>query len=110
MIGLGLCAICLSIHTAMVALYAEAATNSAGLATAVAMFFLFSASFALAGDVCVFIIVGEVFPNHLRGRGATIAFVSTTLTNLIYLQAAPVGLRNVGWRFFLVSISSRVLT
>lgn len=103
MTGFGLCMTWLSIHTAMVALYAGDGTNSAGLATAVAMFFLFNASYALAGDVGVFIIVGEIFPNHLRGRGATIAFISTTLTNLIYLQVAPTGLRNVGWKFFLVS-------
>ncbi|KIY00059.1 uncharacterized protein Z520_03744 [Fonsecaea multimorphosa CBS 102226] len=105
MIGLGLCMTWLSIHTAMVALYAGDGTNAAGLATAVAMFFLFNASYALAGDVCVFIIVGEIFPNHLRGRGATIAFVSTTLTNLVYLQAAPTGLRNVRWKFFLLFIA-----
>ena len=108
MTGLALCMVWLSIHTAMVLLYAEAATNSAGLATAVAMFFLFSASYALAGDVCVFIIVGELFPNHLRGRGATIAFVSTTLTNLVYLQAAPTGLVRIGWRFFLVRIPGSI--
>jgi hypothetical protein len=104
MTGLTLCMTWLSIHTAMVALYAEAGTNTAGLATAVAMFFLFNASYALAGDVGVFIIVGEIFPNHLRGRGAAIAFVSTTFVNLIYLQVAPTGLRNVGWKFFLVSL------
>ncbi|KAJ9614434.1 hypothetical protein H2200_002570 [Cladophialophora chaetospira] len=105
MTGLGLCMTWLSIHTAMVATYAGDGTNAAGLSVAVAMFFLFNASYALAGDVSVFIIVGEIFPNHLRGRGATIAFISTTLTNLIYLQAAPTGLRNIGWKFFLLFIA-----
>ncbi|OAP62037.1 hypothetical protein AYL99_04240 [Fonsecaea erecta] len=103
--GLSMCLTCVSIETAMIALYGAEGTNRAGLATGAAMLFLFQASYALCGDVCVFIIVSEIFPNHLRSKGSIVAYTANALTNLVYLQVAPTAFTHIHWRFFLLFIS-----
>jgi hypothetical protein len=93
---------CVTIETAMVALYGEAGTNKSGLATGAAMLFLFQACYATCGDVCVFVIVSEIFPNHIRAKGSIVAYTANALTNLVYLQVAPTAFANIHWKFFLV--------
>lgn len=93
-----------AVTAAIVAVYAPAATNKAALAAGAAMTFLFMAFYGLAGDVCVFVIISEIYPNHLRAKGSTVAMGANTLTNLVYLQVSPTALANIGWKYFLVSL------
>ncbi|KIW80195.1 hypothetical protein Z517_06810 [Fonsecaea pedrosoi CBS 271.37] len=104
-VGLSMCLMCVTVETTMIALYGAAGTNRAGLATGAAMLFLFQASYAVCGDVCVFIIVSEIFPNHLRAKGSTVAYTANALTNLVYLQVAPTAFTHIHWRFFLLFIA-----
>lgn len=87
-IGFTGCLGCVVIEAAMVALYSEEGTNKAGLGTGAAMIFLFGAFYATCGDISVFIIVGEIFPNHLRAKGSIVAYTANALTNLVYLQVS----------------------
>ncbi|KIX98395.1 uncharacterized protein Z520_05696 [Fonsecaea multimorphosa CBS 102226] len=104
-VGFSMCLFCVTVETCMISLYGAAGTNKAGLATGAAMLFLFQASYAICGDVCVFIIVSEIFPNHLRSKGAIVAYTANALTNLVYLQVAPTAFAHIHWRFFLLFIS-----
>ena len=87
----------------MVALYAKEGTNKAGLRAGVAAFFIFIAFYAVSVDIVCYLVVSELWPNHLRAKGGAWAFISGSLTNLIFLQSAPTALANIGWRYFLVS-------
>ncbi|OQV07530.1 hypothetical protein CLAIMM_11953 [Cladophialophora immunda] len=109
MIGLSGCALSLTLETIIVAVYADAGTNKAALGVGVAALWLFQGSYCLSVDICCFVISAELFPNHLRAKGATISFCSSVLTNLVFLQAAPTAFANIGWKFFLVFIAITIV-
>ncbi|KIW69224.1 hypothetical protein PV04_05112 [Phialophora macrospora] len=102
--GLTGCACMISLETAMVACYAEAGTNQAGLAVGVAALYLFESSYCFSVDVCLFVVSSELFPNHLRSKGVALAIGACNLTNIVLLTTAPTAFRHVGWRFFLLFI------
>jgi hypothetical protein len=102
-IGLSGCAISLAIEAAIVAVYAPAGTNRTALSVGVAALFLFESFYSVSVDICYFVISVELFPTHLRAKGTTLAFSSTVLTNVVFLQAAPTAFANIGWKYFLVS-------
>lgn len=104
LIGLSGCVISLAIESAIVALY-TGTSNKAGLAVGVAALYIFEAFYCISVDICYFVISVELFPTHLRAKGTTLAFSSTVLTNLAFLQAAPTAFANIGWKYFLVYTS-----
>jgi MFS family permease len=97
------CICCLSIEAAMLALYADAGTNKAGLGVAIAAIYLFMVFYTPGVDCNIAVYLGELFPNHLRSKGVTLAFTVYALTNLVYLQVAATAFANIGWKFYLVS-------
>jgi hypothetical protein len=100
--GLTGCLVSLVVETAIVALYAGDGTNKAALRTGVAAFYCYEAFYSLSIDICNFVIATELFPNHLRAKGTTLATASSAITNLIFLQAASAGFQDIGWKFYLV--------
>ena len=86
----------------MVSLYATSGTNKSGLRAGVAAFFVFEAFYATTVDIVCYLVVSELWPNHLRAKGGALAFVAGAITNLTFLQSAPTAFENVGWRYFLV--------
>lgn len=48
--------------------------------------------------------VGEIFPFHLRAKGLALGVSGICLMNIIWLQAAPTALKNIGWKFYLCFI------
>lgn len=103
--GIAGCCVMLSIEAAMVAEYAEAGTNKAGLGVGVAAFYVFLIIYSFGIDVCGVVFYSELFPNHIRAKGSAMCFCSIALTDLIYLQATAEAFANIGWRFYLVSDS-----
>jgi hypothetical protein len=97
-------------EAALVASYPPSAgQNPAGLKAAIAMIYLyivsttssisvnqsallthhqFFAEFLLDGTQ--YIYFSEIFPNHLRAKGMTIAMAAIALVNIMWLQVAPV--------------------
>jgi hypothetical protein len=63
------CCVFLCIEAAMVAEYAEAGTNKAGLAMGVAAFYLFLAVYSVGIDVAGVTFYSELFPNNMRAKG-----------------------------------------
>ena len=92
----------LIVEAVMVALYAKTGTNKSGLRAGVAAFFVFIAFYATSVDIVCFLVVSELWPNHLRAKGGAWAFCSGAIINLIFLQSAPTALANIGWKYFLV--------
>jgi hypothetical protein len=86
----------LSIEAAMVAQYAEAGTNKAGLGVGVAAFYVFLIIYSFGIDVCGVLFYSELFPNHIRAKGSAMCFCSIALTDLIYLQATAEAFANIG--------------
>jgi len=101
--GIAGCCIMLCIEAAMVALYAEAGTNKAGLGVGVAAFYVFLIFYSLGIDVCGVVFYSELFPNHIRAKGVAMAVMSIALTDLVYLQATAQAFAKIGWKFYLVS-------
>jgi len=68
------------------------------------MFFIFQIfdPICLSGPTWVY--VGEICPTHLRAKGMCLASASVCLANVIYLQAAPVAFKNIGWKFYILFI------
>jgi len=97
------CMLCLCVEAAMVAVYAPAGTNKAGLGVGVAAFYVFLIVYSFGIDVCGVVFYSELFPNHIRAKGVAMAVMSIALTDLIYLQATAEAFANIGWKFYLVS-------
>ncbi|KAF2703768.1 MFS general substrate transporter [Pleomassaria siparia CBS 279.74] len=102
--GVAGCCVCLILEAAIVATYAEAATNKAGLAAGVAMFYLFLAVYSVGIDVAGVVFYSELFPNHIRAKGVCLSIATIALTDLVYLQATTTAFANIKWRFYLVFI------
>ena len=101
--GISGCCVALIIEAAMVATYAEAGTNKAGLGVGVAALYIFLAIYGVGIDVAGVVFYGELFPNHVRAKGLCLSTATIAITDLVYLQATATAFANIGWKFYLVS-------
>jgi len=88
LIGLAGACISLALEAAMVASFAEAGTNKAGLRMGVGAAYIFTLFYTLAFDSAGFVLFSEIFPNHLRARGMAMVIATIALTDLVYLEVA----------------------
>ena len=95
MLGLFVCATCLSVEAALVATFAsdlddpDVTPNQAALKAAIAMFFIYVVSFNGLLDGTQWVYVGELWPSHMRGKGMSAGMSMTFLLNIIFTSAAP---------------------
>lgn len=101
------CIVSLSILTAMQAVYAPSGTNKVGLGWAVAALYMIVIFYCLGVESCGAPFFSELFPTHIRAKGVCFTMFINSLANLLYLEAAPTALQNIGWKFLLVSLPSR---
>jgi len=85
----------------MVAQYAAAGTNKAGLGVGVFAFYAFLAVYSIGIDVAGVVFYSELFPNHIRAKGICLSIATIALTDLVYLQATTTAFANIGWKFYL---------
>lgn len=104
--GIAGCIVTLCIEAAMVSLYATAGTNKAGLGVGICAFFVFLVFYAVGVDAAGFVWLSEIFPNFIRTKGLALAVTSIAITDVIYLQVTPQAFANIGYKYFLVRISS----
>jgi len=45
----------------------------------------------------------EIIPLRLRQKGASISTACNWLTNYAIVQVAPIGVKNIGYKFYIVS-------
>lgn len=81
--------------------YSNRSVGIAGIAATFAFSWFFSWSF---GPVS-WIYQSEIFPLHLRARGASVATMGNWATNVAIAQATPVAFERIGWRYFLVFVA-----
>jgi hypothetical protein len=99
------CLIFVSIETAMMASYTGTTNNSNAKHMGVAALYCFIFCYAIGADVAGIVFYGEIFPNHIRAKGFSMAVGTKALTDLVYLEAASTAFQNIGWHFFLLFIS-----
>ncbi|KAK3065559.1 hypothetical protein LTS18_000036 [Coniosporium uncinatum] len=97
------CMACLIVEAALVANFVPS-DNRPALLAAVAMFFIFQVFYGFCLDGTQFSYLGEMFPTHLRAKGLSLGVAMISLTNIVWLQAAPTAFLNISWRFYLVFI------
>lgn len=86
------------------------------------MLYVYIVMWEVALDGTQFVYVSELFPNHLRAKGLSLALAAFCLVNIVWLQTAPTAFeyvyltqalitmmtqnsyRSIGWRFYLVFI------
>lgn len=100
---------CLAAEAGLVANYATspeslANPNEAALKAAVAMFYVFIFVLECFLGGCQWVYVGELFPTHIRTKGMAIGTCGLALTNVLWLQVAPIAFQNIGWKFYLCFI------
>ncbi|PMD50042.1 general substrate transporter [Hyaloscypha bicolor E] len=92
-------------EAALVASYPPVPGQSqAGLKGALAMIYLYIVFAEFLLDGTQYIYFSEVWPNHLRAKGMTIAMATIALVNIMWLQVAPTAFANIGWKFYLCFI------
>lgn len=102
-VGILGCMATLIVEAALIAQFVPS-TNGAALRAAVAMLYMFQIPYSLCLDGTQFAYLGEIFPTHLRAKGVSLGVATISLTNVVWLQAAPTAFINIGWRFYLVFI------
>lgn len=80
-------------------------SNAAGASAGVAFIFLYSGCYALFFNSTVWVIAAEIFPQHLRGNGNSIAVFSMSVTNIWLSQVTPHAFEALAWRFYFVFIA-----
>ncbi|KIY02796.1 uncharacterized protein Z520_01261 [Fonsecaea multimorphosa CBS 102226] len=102
--GIAFCMACLIVEAAIISNFGTTLTNHAALRAGVAMFFVYQIGYCVFLDSISFTYVTELFPTHLRAKGASMGIAMLALMNIIWLQAAPTAFENIGWKFYLCFI------
>jgi hypothetical protein len=76
-------------------------SDRAGLIGCAAFILLFQASYSFLLDGSTFFYIAEIWPSHVRSQGFAIGIGTLSLTNLVWLQAAPKAFEAMSWRFYL---------
>ncbi|KIW88139.1 uncharacterized protein Z519_11250 [Cladophialophora bantiana CBS 173.52] len=108
LIGLAGCIVCVAINSAMVAEY-SGTDNAAGLGVGIAALFVYLCFYASCYDAPLLVVLGEIFPNHVRAKGVALSIATVAASDILYLQVAPYAFAAVGWKFFLLFICVSVV-
>jgi len=84
-------------------------SNLAGAAAGVAFIFLYSACYAIFFNSTVWVIVAEIFPQHLRGNGNAFAVFSMSVTNIWLSQVTPLAFDAIEWKFYFIFIALNLI-
>ncbi|VUC35347.1 unnamed protein product [Clonostachys rosea] len=80
-------------------------SNLGGAAAGIAFIFLYSAFYAVFFNSTVWVIVAEIFPQHLRGNGNSFAVFSMSVTNIWLSQITPLAFEALVWKFYFIFIA-----
>ncbi|KAG7562239.1 hypothetical protein FFLO_02325 [Filobasidium floriforme] len=86
-----------------------AGKGNSGLGIAgIASIFLFSGAFSMSYGPVSWIYQSEIFPMNLRAMGTSASTAANWLNNVIISQFTPIGLENLGWKFFLLFVATNL--
>jgi hypothetical protein len=97
------CATLMSIEAALQKYYIGT-TDRGGLIACALIIFLFQAIYSLFLDGPTFFYIAEIWPSHVRSQGFALAMATLSLTNLLWLQAAPHAFSAIAWKYYLFFI------
>ncbi|KAI9743682.1 MAG: hypothetical protein M1818_002998 [Claussenomyces sp. TS43310] len=83
--------------------------NKSGLAAGVAFLYLYIFLYGIFLDGPGYFYVSEIFPTHLRAKGATICVAAYSLINIMWTQVSPIAFASIGWKFYMVFIACCVV-
>ncbi|KAL3474490.1 sugar transporter family protein [Aspergillus californicus] len=93
----------LACEAAMTAKYVGT-SNQSGLGAGVAFLYVYIFAYGIFLEGPGYYYANEVFPTHLRSKGATLCIGSYALINIMWTQVSPVAFENIGWKYYLVFI------
>ncbi|CRK22818.1 hypothetical protein BN1723_012789 [Verticillium longisporum] len=102
-VGLFGCLITTSGFAACIAEF-SGTSNQAGNAAGVFLVFLYLAFQGALCDTTMYLYVAEIFPTEIRPIGMGFSLFGQFTSTTILLQTAPIGIVNVGWKYYLVII------
>ncbi|KAN0093053.1 General substrate transporter [Tylopilus felleus] len=78
--------------------------NLAAQKAGIAMIFMMSIVFSLSFGPVSWVLASEVFPTRTRSIGTSVATCANWLFNVLLAEVSPIGMANVGWKFYLLFI------
>ncbi|KZO91465.1 general substrate transporter, partial [Calocera viscosa TUFC12733] len=81
--------------------YYGTSDNQSGKQAAVAFLYLFIVGYLLC-EAPGYVYMGEVFPTHLRSKGAAIGIMTINLNATWITYATPTGIAKLGWKYYMV--------
>lgn len=99
----------LIIEAALIASFATSAEslenpNHVALGAAVAVFFLYVLVWTSSVDTLQLVFTAELCPTQFRAKAVSLGMAGLSVMNINWLQAAPIAIVNIGWKFFLALI------
>ncbi|KAL2818160.1 major facilitator superfamily domain-containing protein [Aspergillus cavernicola] len=85
------------------ALFAQEGTNAAGIAV-IALIFLYQACYCVAFFPLPVAYSVEILPYSIRAKGMAVYVFSTKAAIFVNQYVNPIGLSNIGWRFYIVYV------
>ncbi|KPM35791.1 hypothetical protein AK830_g10780 [Neonectria ditissima] len=82
--------------------------NPAGARGAIAMIFLYSASYAIFFNAMIWVVPSELFPFFLRSKDLAFAVFCKATVGIVLSQITPVALANVSWRYYSLFIATNL--
>lgn len=73
---------------------------------AIAFFFLYYISFAIGMLGVPWLYPTEINSLPMRTKGAAVATMTNWITNFVIVEITPIGIQNLGWKFWYVVTSS----
>ncbi|KAL3442862.1 general substrate transporter [Aspergillus insuetus] len=86
------------------AVFAQDASNKAAAGAVVAFLYLFSPAYNFGINGNLGLYIAEILPFHLRMRGQACFQLFSTCFTLLSTYAFPVGLEDMGWKFYIIFI------
>ncbi|KIM29846.1 hypothetical protein M408DRAFT_328641 [Serendipita vermifera MAFF 305830] len=103
-------AICLAIEAAINAKWGgENANNPAAQNAGIAFIIIFgSLFFSVSFGPVSWVYQSEIFPMRIRALGTAVCTCSNWATNVLISQVSPIGMTNLGYRFYIVFVVTNI--
>jgi len=69
---------------------------------AIATLFMYMGLFTIGFQAVVWVYPSEILPLNLRQKGSAISTACNWITNYAIVQVAPIGVKNIGYKFYIV--------
>ena len=88
----------------------DTSLNSDAQRAGIALIFLTSIVFSLSFGPISWVLASEVFPTRTRALGTSVATCANWAFNVLFSQASPTAMEDVGWRYYLLFICLNVVS